>query len=59
MQPVNMSYSFNQFTNVLTIKPSVENPDVKFNEIGFIKFGSTQDGDVNFCDSSAFQYKTD
>lgn len=59
MQPVNMSYSFNPFTNVLTIKPSAENPDVKFNEVGFIKFGSVHDGDANFCDPAAFQYQTD
>jgi len=59
MQPVNLTYSFNPFTNVLTIKPTTDNPDVKFNEIGFIKFGSTQDGDVNFCDPASFQYKTD
>jgi hypothetical protein len=46
---------YNPSTKVLTIKPDVSNPNVKFNQIGFIKFGNSK-VDQNFCDSKTFQY---
>lgn len=39
--------------------PTKDTPNIKFNEIGFIKFGSAKNGDQNFCDASSFQYNTD
>lgn len=44
---------YNPSTKVLTIKPDVTHPDIKFNEIGFIKFGNSK-VDQNFCDSKTF-----
>lgn len=56
LQPRKLDFEYNPFTNSLKLKPTKENPDVRFKDIGFIKFGSTKDNEPNFCDSSSFQY---
>ena len=35
--------------------PTIDHPDIKFNEIGFIKFGNSK-LEQNFCDAATFQY---
>ncbi len=56
---MNLDFSYNEYSNVFTLKPTKATPNIKFNEIGFIKFGSAKNGDQNFCDSTSFQYNTD
>lgn len=53
----NLSVDYNNYTKILTIKPSLTNPDIKFNGISVIKFGSDEDGDLNLCGSRSFQYQ--
>lgn len=54
LEPINLKKpDYNPSTKVLTIKPDISHPDVKFNEIGFIKFGNSK-VDQNFCDKNTF-----
>lgn len=46
---------YNPKTKILTLKPDITHPDIKFNEIGFIKFGNSK-VDQNFCDTKTFTY---
>lgn len=54
LQPVLLKKpDYNSATKILTIKPTFDHPDIKFNEIGFIKFGNSKI-EQNFCDVKTF-----
>jgi hypothetical protein len=53
LTPHNLSYSYNPWSKVLTIKPDGET--VSFKDIGFIKFGNSLH-EPNFCDPATFTY---
>jgi hypothetical protein len=55
LNPVNLNHAYNNDTKTLRISP-VDNADVAFNTIGFIKFGDSN-VEPNFCDKTlAFTY---
>lgn len=55
VSPVKLRTSYNTDTKIFTIKPDISHGDIKFNEIGYIKFGNSKT-DENFCDVKTFQY---
>ena len=55
VSPISLMTSYNKDTKTLTIKPDVSHPDIKFNEIGLIKFGDDTK-EPNFCSQDYFKY---
>ena len=49
LNPINLTYSYDEDSKILTLKPTFDNPEVKFKDIGFIKFGNSAI-EPNFCD---------
>ena len=56
--PINLNIKYNKFTKTLNLSPTNTNPDVKFKDIGLIKFGDSR-YEPNLCDVSAYTYITD